>query len=50
MAAARKLDFMAIRFEVTKLLEPQDLAFEITEATTLPSDTVKKVDNKDDIY
>jgi hypothetical protein len=50
MAVARKLDFMAIRFEVTKLLEPQDLAFEITEATTLPSDTVKKVDNKDDIY
>ena len=29
--AARKLDFMAIRFEATRLLEPADLAIEFTE-------------------
>jgi hypothetical protein len=32
--AARKLDFMAIRFEVTKPLEPADLVIEFTEQKT----------------
>jgi hypothetical protein len=37
--AARKLDFMAIRFEVTKVLEPADLEIEFTEqkAASAPS-------------
>ena len=35
--AARKLDFMAIRFEVTKLLEPQDLTIQVEAAAAAPS-------------
>jgi Putative Actinobacterial Holin-X, holin superfamily III len=37
--AARKLDFMAIRFEVTKLLEPSDLVLEVEEQKTSATQT-----------
>jgi hypothetical protein len=39
--AARKLDFMAIRFEVTKLLEPADLEIEFTEQKAAPTSTAE---------
>ena len=47
--AARKLDFMAIRFEVTKLLEPQDLTLEI-ESNAAPSVEAPRQDTDGDVY
>jgi hypothetical protein len=47
--AARKLDFMAIRFEVTKLLEPQDLTFEIAQEEVAAVET-RREDTDGDVY
>ena len=47
--AARKLDFMAIRFEATKVLSPQDLTFEIA-VDSKPEAVVDREDSDSEEY